>query len=90
MKHDEALILEVCPGRLAEIRLLQIEVCYPDESIRCYPIDSKTGWRFDPASQMLVIGKGIGRIHIPYIQITSMRITEYSDEVQQPPSPFNT
>lgn len=52
---------------------LQIEITYPDDSIGYFPINAEEGWRFDPASQMVVIGKGIGRTHIPYIQIRSLR-----------------
>lgn len=55
---------------------LQLEICYPDHKVRYFPINSLEGWRLDAADQMVVIGKGIGRTYIPYVQITSLRIIE--------------
>jgi hypothetical protein len=63
------------------VRRVQIVVWFLGQDLpRYFPVPKDEGWRFDTNHRELVIGKGMGRTHVPLDNVAYYSPEEYHAE----------
>jgi len=66
--------------------MIHLAIEYKDGSSRYYPVSDS--WRVDTTFRMIVIGRGVPRIHIPLDNVYSIEIEECKPNSEiKPPNP---
>lgn len=56
---------------------IQIVVTRPDHSIHYYPVPRDQGWRVDPVTRCIVIGRGVPRTYVPLDRADDFTVETY-------------
>jgi hypothetical protein len=90
--HEEGLLIrdELCSGwqdweedlpsptpAVRAIKRIQIVVLHNDNVNTFHPVPEGEGWKIDPPSRTLQIGKGVGRVHVPLDNVRYYSPQEY-------------
>ncbi len=70
--HDRAIIN---PDQPKQRR--QLVVTHNNENVTYYPVGHGKPWKVDSGLQLLIIGKGIGRMMVPLCNIMYFTLEEY-------------
>lgn len=61
----------------AAIARLQLVVTHNNENVTYYPVGDDVPWKIDAGLQLLVVGKGIGRMMVPLCNIMYFTLQQY-------------
>jgi len=63
------------------VKCVQLVVWYRgDDQPRYFQVTASQGWRIDSQHRQLVIGKGMGRIMVPFDNVLQYSVEEYDAE----------
>lgn len=65
------------PLSLAKPKRLHLMVTHNNENVTFYPVGDGKPWKVDAGLQLLIIGKGVGRMMVPLCNIMYFTLQEY-------------